>query len=97
MTIVVDQFICEDAKLVINTSRPGKPPLEFAIGDLKMKDVGPGQPFHFDATLVNPKPVGDIQSKGLFGPWQQDNPRDTPVQGDYSFTKADLGTIKGIG
>jgi len=40
--------------------------------------------------------VGDIQSNGLFGPWQQDSPRDTPVQGDYSFTHADLGTIKGI-
>jgi hypothetical protein len=97
MTVVVDRFVCEDAKLVINTSKPGKPPLEFAISDLKMKDVGPGQPMQFNATLVNPKPVGDIQSNGLFGPWQQDSPRDTPVQGDYSFTNADLGTIKGIG
>jgi hypothetical protein len=97
MTIFVDQFICEDAKLEINTSKPGKPPLEFAIGDLKMKDIGPGQPFQFNATLVNPKPVGDIQSSGLVGPWQQDSPRDTPVQGDYSFTNADLSTIKGIG
>src|SRR5580693_2461560 len=97
MTIFVDQFICEDAKLLINTSKPGKPPLEFAIGDLKMKDIGPGQPLQFNATLVNPKPVGDIQSNGLFGPWQLDSPRDTPVQGEYSFTNADLSTIKGIG
>ena len=97
MSIYVDRFVCEDTKLLINTSKPGKPPLEFAIGDLKMKDVGPGQPMPFNATLVNPKPVGDIQSSGLFGPWQQDSPRDTPVQGDYSFKNADLSTIKGIG
>jgi hypothetical protein len=97
MTIFVDRFVCEDTRLVINTSKPGKVPLEFDISDLRMKDVGPGQPFQFNATLVNPKPVGDIQSTGLFGPWQQDSPRDTPVQGDYSFTNADLGTIKGIG
>ena len=97
MTIFVDQFICEDAKLVINTSKPGKPPLEFAIGNLQMKDIGPSMPFQFKATLVNPKPVGNIQSTGLFGPWQQDSPRETPVQGDYSFTNADLSTIKGIG
>ena len=97
MTITVDKFVCEDTKLVINTSKPGKLPLEFAISDLKMKDVGPGQPMHFDATLVNPKPVGDIHSTGLFGPWEQDSPRDTPVQGNYSFNNADLGTIKGIG
>jgi AsmA-like C-terminal region len=97
MTIFVDRFVCEDTRLLINTSKPGKPPLEFAIGNLRMKDVGPDQPLQFDATLVNPKPVGDIQSTGLFGPWQQDSPRDTPVQGKYSFTNADLGTIKGIG
>jgi hypothetical protein len=95
--IIVDKFVCESTKLMINTSKPGKAPLEFDIGDLKMKDVGPGEPMEFKATLVNPKPVGDIQSNGLFGPWQQDSPRDTPVQGDYSFSNADLGTIKGIG
>jgi len=97
MTIVVDQFVCEDTKLLINTLNPEKPPLEFAISNLKMKDVGQGEPMRFNATLVNPKPVGDIQSTGLFGPWQQDSPRDTPVQGDYSFSNADLSTIKGIG
>jgi hypothetical protein len=97
MSISVDRFVCKDTKLVINTPNPEKPPLEFAIADLRMEDVGPGQPFRFRATLVNPKPVGDIQSSGLFGPWQQDSPRMTAVQGDYSFTNADLSTIKGIG
>jgi len=97
MTVFVDKFVCEDTNLLINTSKPGKPPLEFAIHDLRMKDIGPGQPMHFDATLVNPKPVGDIQSTGLFGPWNESDPRDTPVQGDYSFSNADLGTLKGIG
>ncbi len=96
ITILVDKFICDDTRLVINTTNPEKPPLEFAISSLKMKDIGNGEPLHFDATLINPKPVGDIQSHGLFGPWQQDSPRDTPVQGDYSFNHADLSTIKGI-
>jgi hypothetical protein len=95
-TIVVDKFVCEDTRLIINTSKPGKAPLEFAISDLKMKDIGRGEPLQFNATLVNPKPVGNIHSTGLFGPWQQDSPRETPVQGDYSFTDADLSTIKGI-
>ena len=97
MTIFVDEFVCENTKLVINHPNPDKPPLEFAISNVKMKDIGRGQPFQFNATLVNPKPVGDIQSTGLFGPGQQDSPRDTPVQGDYSFSNADLSTIKGIG
>jgi hypothetical protein len=97
MTVFVDKFVCEDTKLLINTMKPGKPPLEFAIHDLRMKDIGPGQPMSFDSTLVNPKPVGNIHSTGLFGPWDVDDPRDTPVQGEYSFSNADLGTIKGIG
>jgi hypothetical protein len=97
LTVLVDKFDCENTRLIINTSKPGKAPLEFAISDLKMKDIGRGEPLQFDATLVNPKPVGNIHSTGLFGPWQQDSPRDTPVQGDYSFTDADLSTIKGIG
>jgi hypothetical protein len=97
ISVIVGQFVCEDTKLLINTLNPDKPPLEFAISDLKMKDIGPGLPLRFEATLVNPKPVGDIQSTGLFGPWHEDDPRDTPVQGDYSFSNADLATLKGIG
>jgi hypothetical protein len=95
--IFVDKFVSQNAQLVINTSRPDKLPLEFSIADLKMKDIGPGQPLQFDATLINPKPVGNISSSGYFGPWQADDPRETPVKGDYSFRNADLGTIKGIG
>src|SRR6202042_3283412 len=97
MSIVGAHFVCVDTQLLINTLKPGKPPLEFDIKDLRMKDIGPGQPLRFDATLVNPKPVGNIQSTGLFGPWHEDDPRDTPVRGDYSFSNADLGTLKGIG
>ena len=95
--IYVDQFVCEQARLVINTLRQDKLPLQFDIGNLIMKDLGPGQPLRFDATLLNPKPVGEIHSSGLVGPWQADAPRDLPVQGTYSFTNADLATIKGIG
>lgn len=83
--IFVDEFISEGAQLVINTSRPDKLPLEFDIGSLKMEEIDPGQPLHFDATLINPKPIGNISSSGLFGPWQADRPRDTAVQGAYSF------------
>src|SRR6266487_2268058 len=61
-----------------------------------LKDIGPHQPFHFDATLVNPKPVGNIQSTGLFGPLLEYSPRNTAVQGQYSFRAADLSTLKGI-
>lgn len=94
--IYVDEFVSEEARLVINTLRPGKLPIEFDISNLQMKEIGPSQPLLFDATLVNPKPVGAIHSTGLFGPWQADDPRSSPVRGKYSFRDADLSTIKGI-
>ena len=95
--IFVDRFVCDNAQLIVNTLKPGKLPLEFNIESLKMTTIGPGSPLHFDANLTNPKPVGNVLSSGSFGPWQADNPRDTPVSGTYSFSHADLGTIKGIG
>lgn len=96
LRIYVHQFVCEDAQLVINTARSDKVPLEFNIRNLQMNDIGPGRPLLFEANLTNPKPLGDIISQGSFGPWQADSPRDTQVRGAYSFTHADLATIKGI-
>jgi hypothetical protein len=97
MTIFVDKFVCDDTRLVINTYKPGNAPIVFQISHLDMKEIGPGQPLRFDATLGNPKPVGNIQSTGSFGPFREDAPRETAVAGDYSFTHADLGMLPGIG
>jgi hypothetical protein len=96
-SIVIDKLICSDTVLTIETSKPGKLPLVFEISDVTLHDVGRGTPMPFEASLVNPKPIGDIRSTGHFGPWHADEPRDTPVDGEYSFTNADLYPIKGIG
>ncbi len=95
--ITVAKIYCKNVNLVIETANPAKSPLTFAIQDLKLTDVGPGQPMLYDAFLINPKPVGDIHATGHFGPWHSDDPRSTSVDGHYTFTNADLGTIKGIG
>jgi hypothetical protein len=95
--IVVDTIVSEDAQLIINTLRPGKLPFEFDIASLKLTRTGDGKPLRFEAALTNPKPTGKIFSDGFFGPWREDNPRETPVSGTYSFAHADLSTIKGLG
>jgi hypothetical protein len=96
MSIAVAHFVFANTKLIINTEKPEKAPLEFDISELRMNASGPGQPLRFDATLVNPKPVGDIHSVGSFGPLNELSPRDSAVEGDYSFTHANLGPIRGI-
>jgi hypothetical protein len=95
--IAVDRIECTDAKVVIETNNPAKKPLEFAISSLTLTDVGLKKPFNYEAVLVNPKPAGDVRSTGHLGPWQDDNPRDTPMDGSYEFTHADLSSIHGIG
>jgi hypothetical protein len=96
ISMVVDELVCDDTQLLINTLKPGKAPLDFQIGNLKLEDVGGTGPMRFEATLINPKPVGDIHSTGSFGPLDLGEPRETPVSGHYLFTNADLGTLKGI-
>jgi hypothetical protein len=64
MSIMVDRFICTDTKLIIDNAHPTKAPMEFDISDLRMKDVGPGLPLRFDATLVNPSRSGTSNRRG---------------------------------
>jgi hypothetical protein len=94
---VLRRIICDGARLELLTDKPGKLPLIFEIHSLRLDDAGPGRAMPFDATLTEPKPLGEIAAHGQFGPWKTEQPRDTPVSGVYSFTDADLGTIKGIG
>jgi hypothetical protein len=95
--IAVNNFLFSDAQIIINSENPSKAPLEFDIGNLRLTSTGKGQPLQFDAKLVNPRPVGNIHSTGFFGPLNEENPRATAVVGDYRFTDADLGTIRGLG
>lgn len=97
ISLLVKEIRCKNVKLFIDTNKPGKDPLEFDIQSMNLQDVGATQPFTYQAELVNPKPVGEIDAEGHFGPWNADDPRDTALDGSYSFSHADLHTIKGIG
>jgi hypothetical protein len=95
--IKVVQIDVDQTTLVLENGKPNKVPLTFVIHKLTLKSVAGGQPMKFHATLVNPKPIGNIDSSGDFGPFDSDSPGDTNVRGTYSFSHADLNTIKGIG
>ena len=92
----MDSIECNGAHLTLETSKPGKLPLEFAIAHMKLTDVSAGGSMHFDAELTNPRPAGTILTSGSMGPWVVDDPGETPVAGDYRFEHADLGVFKGI-
>jgi AsmA-like C-terminal region len=95
-TVIVDEIVCNDTDLVIVPKKEGKDPLDFDIHDLVLKSVGADKPFDFHGNLTNAKPQGEIATKGTFGPWDADEPGDTPVAGTYRFTDANLGPLPGI-
>ncbi|MGB8831798.1 MAG: AsmA-like C-terminal region-containing protein, partial [Candidatus Sulfotelmatobacter sp.] len=96
LSFVVDSIDCKNAHLTIETSKPGKLPLEFAIDHVNLTHVSIGGSMQFDAQLTNPRPVGTIITSGTMGPWVVEDPGETPVTGSYHFEHADLAVFKGI-
>lgn len=97
LPIIVDRLEIDHASLVLGTNRPGKVPLNFQISQIELQAVGAGHPMKFHATLINPKPIGNIDSRGFFGPFQEHDPGSTAVSGTYKFSHADLNSLKGLG
>lgn len=95
--LVFGKILCRDARLFVETTKPGKDPLEFDINNLQLTDVGIGQPMLYQADIINPRPRGNVHAFGHFGPWQNADPRASAIDGVYTFEHADLNTIKGLG
>lgn len=93
---VVDEVIADGTKLAVMPKDAGKNPLEWNIQGLTLRGFGSQTSASFRATLTNAKPPGLIYSTGKFGPWNKEEPADTPVSGDYRFTDADLSVFQGI-
>jgi len=95
--LYVDEIVSHDAVLTLIPTNPAKEPLVFNIHKLHLTASLSRPSLHYTAELTNPKPTGEITSEGEFGPWNEEDPRTTPISGNYSFDHADLSTIKGIG
>jgi hypothetical protein len=87
---------CTGAHLVLETSKPGKLPMEIFIRHFRVTNIQPNSTMHFEADLTNPRPVGIVHTQGTFGPWQVLDPGESPIAGDYTFDHANLGDFKGI-
>jgi hypothetical protein len=94
--IVIDRMDTNDARLIILPFEKDKEPKVWSIHNLHMRALGATEPWPFKATLTNGVPPGEIQVNGKFGPWQRDEPGDTPLEGVFDFAKADLSVFNGI-
>ncbi len=94
--VIVDNLDFADTRLVVLPKAAGRKPLEILLQELHLESAGLGQQMKYQASFTNPRPPGHIESQGTFGPWQRDEPGDTPLAGAYDFSNADLGVFKAI-
>jgi hypothetical protein len=92
----VDGVECDGAHVTLETSKPGKLPMEIAIAHFKLTAAASGDAMGFDAELTNPRPVGTIHTTGTFGASHAADLGEDPISGDYRFEHADLAGFKGI-
>jgi len=94
--VIIQEVTVQNATLTLLPRDPRKIPLRFVIQRMRLESVGAGVGMKYEASLINAKPPGNIQSSGSFGPWSAQEPGDTPLAGEYRFDKADLGVFNGI-
>jgi hypothetical protein len=94
--VIVDELISNDSELDLLPGNPEKSIHQFLIHRLVMKSVGLGHSAPFEAGLTNAVPPGEIKTAGRFGPWQAEDPGQTPLSATYTFKDADLGVFRGI-
>jgi hypothetical protein len=95
-SVIIDEVLIRDAKLMLHSLRKPENPLRFDLHDIRLESAGKDVAMRYQAVLTNAKPRGEIHSMGTFGPWAAEEPGDTPLQGSYSFDDADLGIFNGI-
>ena len=93
--VVIEQITAEEAIITI-LRHDTKPPKEFEIHQLQMHHFDFTNPASFNALLTNPVPRGQIHCEGQFGPWRADDPSQTPVSANYTFSNADMSTLRGL-
>ena len=95
-TFVLDELVANDARVVIIPRDADKSPKVWNIHDLRMQAVSLDGPMAFSASLDNAVPPGAIATSGSFGPWGREHPGQTPLEGKFTFERADLSVFKGI-
>lgn len=95
-SVVFEEVDADGMQLQILSANPQKAPLAFSMAHLRLFGAAPGAPMRYVADLTNPKPPGIVRATGTFGPFRSEEPGESPLEGEYSFEKADLSVFRGI-
>jgi len=94
--IVINEVVADEAKLTIIPRQPEKRPKVWQMHELHVENVGIGQRMPFRTVLTNAVPPGRIDTTGSVGPWNVEEPGLSPLNGRFTFDRADLSVFKGI-
>jgi len=95
--LVVDELVADGTVIEFPSQDPDKKPLRFEVHQGLLRNVQWINPIDYDLKFHNPEPPGEIATRGKFGVWLKGNPGESPISGEYTFDRADLGVYGGIG
>ncbi len=94
--LAIDQIEVVDLRVERQSGQAEKPPQVFEIRKLLLTSFDLSRPSPFQALLGYPRPPGDLEIQGEFGPWDLDRPAATPYRASFHFSNADLSVFGGI-
>jgi hypothetical protein len=95
-TITIDEIVANGARLEFALQDPAKQPLRFDIHEASVDGVGWKHPLTYQVKVHSPEPPGEVTVSGKFGVWNQSDPGETAISGEYKFEQADLRVYQGI-
>lgn len=95
--VILERLVLTTSAVEILPREIQKPSRIIRIQKFAMDGVALGKSSPFEASLLYPHPKGDVLVQGEFGPFDRNEPIQTPISGNYLFEKADLSTFREIG
>lgn len=93
---ILERLVARDVELVYASGRPDRPPRIIQVHELELGGVSFDSPMQYRAALTNPVPKGRLETSGLFGPFDADDPGRSRIEGSYTLSGADFNTVKGL-
>jgi hypothetical protein len=94
--LIVEELVADGVMIDFASKDPNKKPLRFDVHEGVLHNVQWGSAIEYDLKFHNPEPPGEIATRGKFGVWTEGKGAETPISGEYTFERADLGVYGGV-
>jgi AsmA-like C-terminal region len=94
--VTISEIVANGAIVEFASRDSDKRPLRFDVREALLRNVGWSGPLSYNVKVHNPEPPGEVTAAGKFGVWNENEPEQTPVSGEYKFENADLSVYGGI-